>query len=137
MANVLARLGTRRSWGVHGEDGLDEITLSGRTLVFEICCEHIREFEISPLDFGTAVVYAVSLPRASTPSESESIIRNVFENERGRNIAESLVAINAAAGIYLPGATDSLQDAYAEEVESIRSGKASEKLHALARATSQ
>jgi anthranilate phosphoribosyltransferase len=137
MANVMARLGTKKSWVVHGEDGLDEITLTGRTFVCEICCDNVREFEVSPATFGVDVVDANSLPRVSTSAESANLIRAVLVNERGDDAAEYLVAVNAAAAIYLTSETDSLQGAFVAAIESIRRGSASNKLQALAEATNQ
>src|SRR5919106_781006 len=52
MASVLAALGTERAWVVHGEDGLDEITLAGKTHVAEARDGRVRTFEIGPADFG-------------------------------------------------------------------------------------
>src|SRR4030095_15994612 len=51
MASALAALGTERAWVVHGEDGLDEITLAGKTFVAEAADGEVRSFEISPEDF--------------------------------------------------------------------------------------
>jgi anthranilate phosphoribosyltransferase len=137
MANVLARLGTKKSWVVHGDDGLDEITLSGRTFVYEICRDNVREFEIDPRDLGLELVDVDSLPRASTSSESAELIRAVLENNNTNNAAETLVVINAAAAIFLAGAADSLKDAFAAATESIRSDSASKKLKALAAMTNK
>jgi anthranilate phosphoribosyltransferase len=137
LANVLARLGTKRSWVVHGEDGLDEITLSGRTLIYEICCDNVREFDLQPRDFGLEHVEHDLLPKAETSADSAAIIRNVLNNDRARNAAEHLVAINAAAAIYLSGMAGSPADAFAAAMESIRSGNAMRKLAALATATNQ
>src|ERR1051326_306039 len=52
LARTLALLGTERAWIVHGEDGLDEVTISGRTFVAEAAGRNVRSFEISPEDFG-------------------------------------------------------------------------------------
>ena len=54
LARVLAALGTEHAWVVHGEDGLDEITLAGKTHVAEARGGQVRMFEISPQDFGFA-----------------------------------------------------------------------------------
>src|SRR5882762_2418391 len=51
LAEVLAALGTERAWVVHGDDGLDEITLAGKTFVAEATHGTVRTFEIEPLDF--------------------------------------------------------------------------------------
>src|SRR4030095_9058294 len=52
MARTLALLGTTRARGVHGSDGLDEVTITGPTLVAEAVAGEVRTFEISPEDFG-------------------------------------------------------------------------------------
>jgi len=137
MANVLARLGTKRSWVVHGEDGLDEISLSGRTFVYEVCCDNVNEFELSPDDFGLNLIVPGTLPKAETSSVSAAMIRDVLNNDRAGDAAEQLVAVNAAAAIHLFGAAGSLTDDLAAAVESIRSGNALRKLTALLAATNQ
>src|SRR5829696_2486577 len=55
LAHVLVGLGTERAWVVHGEDGLDEITLAGKTYVAEAQGGEVKTFEISPHDFGFEV----------------------------------------------------------------------------------
>lgn len=135
MAEVLARIGTRKSWVVHGEDGLDEITLVGRTFVYEVCCENVRSFEIKPADFGIPV--SDSIPRISNAAESASVIRQILGNERRENAAESLVLINAAAGIYVTGAAASFGEACESAKQSIRNGSALGKLRSLGAATNQ
>ena len=52
LAHVLSELGTEHAWVVHGEDGLDEITLSGKTHVAEAQHGQVKTFEIGPGDFG-------------------------------------------------------------------------------------
>src|SRR4051794_32603493 len=52
LAQVLSELGTEHAWVVHGEDGLDEITLTGKTHVAEARDGHVKTFEIGPGDFG-------------------------------------------------------------------------------------
>ncbi len=52
LARTLAMLGTKKSWVVHGCDGLDEITLAGKTMVAEASNGGVRTFEIGPEDFG-------------------------------------------------------------------------------------
>src|SRR5256885_3732719 len=51
LARTLVALGTERAWVVHGRDGLDEVTVSDRTLVAEACAADVRTFEIAPADF--------------------------------------------------------------------------------------
>jgi len=136
-ANVLAKLGTRRSWIVHGEDGLDEITLRGRTYVAETDeSGSVREFELSPGDFGMANGNA-ELPRASTAAESTEIIRSVLANRMRDEPAEKIVLLNAAATLHLAGVGVTLTDSLTAARESLRSGRAAAKLDQLASATNE
>lgn len=135
-AHVLARLGTKRSWVVHGEEGLDEITLGGRTFVYEVCCENVRPFELSVKDFGIDID-ASEMPRPQTPDESARIIRDVLDNKCAGQPAERLVLVNAAAAIVVAGAADSVDIAYEVAQQSIRNGSATSKLKELAEATNK
>jgi len=137
MANVLARFGTKRSWIVNGENGLDEISLSGRTFVYEVCCEKIKRIELFPADFGLPETPTDGVPRTTTSTESAVIIREILNNKNSRGSAKDLVLLNAASAIFVAGGAGSLEDAVVKADESIRSGKASAKLHSLASATNQ
>lgn len=136
MANALARLGTKRSWVVHGEDGLDEISLSAKTFVVEIDDTHVRQFEISPRDFGVELENVEGF-QAETSEQSAEIIRRVLEPDRDENTARSLVGINAAAAIYIAGHGNSVFEAYEFAVDGIRGGHALQKLNSLAAMSKQ
>ena len=132
---ALSRLGTTRSWIVHGKDGLDEITLDGATEVTEVTDHGVESFEISPSDFGVAESGTDEL-RAETPGKSAELVRRVLSGlERGA--ARDLVAINAAAALYLSGKAASLKDGRDLAEESIDSGAADTKLKALAGETGE
>jgi len=130
-ANVLVRLGSKRSWVVHGETGLDEIELKGMTQVAEINQGKIDRFEISAADFG---VYSLGkdLPSDCTREESAGLIRDILENRLKDRDPERLVLINASAALFVAGRSSNLEDAYSEAKESIRSGAAIEKLNVMA-----
>ena len=130
-ANVLARLGTSKSWIVHGENGLDEIALIGKTFVAEIIGSEVRQFEIDAEDFGIDNI-GDDLPTGCSAQESAEIIRQILVNENAESDAEKLVLINAAAAIYIAGHAASLSEACEKARNSIRSGAANEKLTALA-----
>jgi anthranilate phosphoribosyltransferase len=132
-ANVLMRLGSRRSWVVHGENGLDEIALNGTTQVAEVNQGKVERFEISAADFG---VYTLGrdLPENCTVTESAAVIREVLENKLKDRDPESLVLINAAAALYVAEKAATLEDAYENARDSIRGGAALEKLNAMAAA---
>ena len=132
MAEALARLGTKRSWIVHGEDGLDEISLSGRTLVAEIDRGSIRSFEIAARDLGLGVDEPSGL-RSRDSAHSGEMIRGVLLGRPHSQSAEDLVLVNAAAAIHIAGAAASLEIAVSKARESL-AGAAHKKLEELAAA---
>ncbi len=130
-ANVLSRLGAKRSWIVHGNNGLDEIALNGKTQVIEIGDGSPRSFQISAADFGVSSTTG-TLPAKCSAEESSAIILAVLRNELMGDDAETLVLMNAAAAILVAGEATDLIDAFRSARESVRSGAALEKLIALA-----
>lgn len=133
IARTLAALGTEFAWVVHGLDGLDEITVSGATLVAEARGGRIKTLEITPESFGLARE-TTDGARASDAQESAEVIRAVLEGRR-RDAARSLVIANSAAALYVGGAADDLKDAAQIACKSLDEGAALSKLEALARAT--
>jgi len=134
-ARVLARLGTEKSWIVHGSDGLDEITLNGTTFVAEIADGKVKTFEISSADFGLENA-AFNFSKCS-PSESAKIILDVLNNNQTDENARDTVLMNAAAAIYIAGKTNDLRNAFSVAVESLESGKALAKLESLKEKTKE
>ena len=133
LARTLAALGTERAWVVHGRDGLDEITISDKTLVAEAKDGEVNTFEIAPADFGITRANLEEL-RGGDAEMNASIIRSVLAGER-RDAARSLVIANAAGALYVGGAAASLADAAVLAAESIDDGHALDKLRQLAEAT--
>lgn len=133
MAGALARLGTKRSWVVHGDDGLDEISLSGPTFIAEIENDAVRAFEIRPRDFGLEQK-SLNGFHASSPSESARIVRDVLDQKHEKNAPQDVVLINAAAAIYLAGHSKDMLEAFDAANTSLRGGRALNKLKELATA---
>lgn len=133
LANVLVMLGTEHAWVVHGEDGLDEITLAGKTFVAEARDNTVRTFQIAPPDFGLMVV-ALDHLRGGDAEANAEIIRNVLAGKR-RDEARALIVINAAAALLVGGKAETLQDAAKLAEESIDTGAALNKLEQLIKAT--
>jgi len=128
MASVLYRLGFDRAMVVHGEDGLDELTLSGKSLVCELRNERLDTYEIAPEDYG--------MPRASredlmggTTEENAQMLREVLSGGTGPR--RDVVLLNAGAALYVAGRADSVQDGLALAARTIDSGRALAKLHEL------
>src|SRR5688572_2231325 len=129
LARVLAALGTERAWVVHGEDGLDEITLAGKTHVAEARGGEVRTLEISPQDFGFEAA-ALDHLRGGDTEANAAIVRAVLAGERNDE-ARRLVIMTAAAALMLGGVVESLRDGATRAAEAIDSGKAMEKLERL------
>lgn len=133
MAGALARLGTRKSWIVHGEGGIDEISLNGRTKVAEVLGGSVMRFEIEAADFNLSPIPrdgAASL----APAESAAMIRGILGNRMNGSWAEGTVLINAIAAIYLAGNARHVGDALGPASDSIRNGHGLRKLDRLAEA---
>lgn len=133
LAEALAALGTERAWVVHGEDGLDEVTLDGKTLVTEASDGSTRSFTIQPEDFGLSRTSLTRL-RGGDARDNARIIREVLSGER-KDEARSIVIVNAAAALFVGGVGEDLRGAAMVAAESIDSGAAQEKLEELIRAT--
>jgi anthranilate phosphoribosyltransferase len=135
IANALARLGTTKSWVVHGEDGSDEISISGPTYVAEIVENDISEFEFAPADLGLQAA-PLDEYRIASPEQSAALIRSVLASELAGTAAENVVVINAVAASYLSSG-GSFAGHLEQAVASIRGGQAAAKLEALAQAVSK
>lgn len=135
MAQALSLLHTQRAWIVHGKDGLDELTLTGETLVTEVSGSKIRTFKIAPEDFRLKRGRIEHL-KAETPDESAKIIGEVLAGKR-RDEARSLVVLNAAAALLVGGVADSPTYAARLAEQSIDSGQAQNKLDRLIQTTNK
>jgi anthranilate phosphoribosyltransferase len=133
LANALAALGTERAWVVHGEDGLDEITLAGRTLVAEVRQGRVKSFTISPEDFGLEQCRLERLGDGDAEVNA-GIIRDVLSNAR-TDEARQLVLANAAAALFVGGLASDLIQATQFAEKSIDTGAAQKKLEQLIEAT--
>jgi anthranilate phosphoribosyltransferase len=133
LARVLAELGTEHSWVVHGSDGLDEITITGKTFVAEARNDQVTTFEIGPEEFGLSQGSLEHL-RGGDAAENAKIIRQVFSRTRDDE-ARSLVIMTAAAALMLGGKSSTLEAAARLAADAIDSGAATAKLELLIKAT--
>lgn len=129
IASAIARLGTTRSFVVHGADGQDEVSLDGYTDVIEVDGTDKTTHRWTPADFGLlpAGVEALS---AADPTESAAMIRRIFEGEPGPK--RDVVVAGTAAALLLVGECETLAAAATHAAAAIDSGKAHEKLAQLA-----
>ena len=138
VASVLALLGAKQAWVVHGADGLDEVTITGETFVAACSASAgVKTFTISPEDFG---LQPRSIDRRREgPIENARVTRAILGGEKNGDfaVARDLVVINAAAALYLAEVAKDFQNATALARESIESGQAASKLEALIRETNR
>ncbi len=133
-AKALARLGTTKSWVVHGSDGLDEISLGGPTLVAEVEDGAVSTFEISPEDLGFKP-RGLEEFRVTSADASAELIRGVLEGTQRGTAAEDIILLNAAAAFFLSGRAEDLIEGYLFGADSIKNARAMNKLNLLAAAT--
>jgi anthranilate phosphoribosyltransferase len=128
VAQALSMLGLRRALVVHGSDGLDEITVSGPTVVSEVRNGMVRSYEVTPEQFGIARA-PLSAIDGGDAQENASIIRAVLRGERSPK--RDVVVLNAAAGLVAAGVANDIAEAMAAATRSLDSGSAQEKLQSL------
>ncbi|MBI4754275.1 MAG: anthranilate phosphoribosyltransferase [Betaproteobacteria bacterium] len=129
---VLARLGSTCAMTVFGREGLDEISISGQTLVGELKDGRITEYEIHPEQFNMPVHDPRTL-QVGTVEESRAMLLGALESRIGA--ARDIVALNAGAGLYVAGAADTLAEGVERALEIIASGAARAKVDEYVAAT--
>jgi anthranilate phosphoribosyltransferase len=129
MAQALAQLGLYRGFVVHGSDGLDEITTTGPTLVLEIASGAVREYTVTPDDFGLPAASAEDL-RGGDAETNDRIAREILAGVRGPR--RDIVLANAAAALVAAGKARDFREGVALAADSIDSGAARRKLEELA-----
>jgi anthranilate phosphoribosyltransferase len=129
QVRVLQRLGSERALTVFGREGLDEISISGETLVGELKNGRVEEYAIHPEQFNLAV-HDPRVLRVANVEESKAVLLNALDNQGGA--ARDIVALNAGASIYVAGLAESLTDGVDKAFETIASGAARAKLEEFA-----
>jgi anthranilate phosphoribosyltransferase len=129
LAGALAALGLPRGFVVHGSDGLDEITTTGPTLVFEIRSGHVERRTLEPADFAVPVATGEQLKGGGKERNLE-IAMAVLNGERGA--PRDIVLANAAAALVAAGRVETFLEGAAIAALSIDSGAARRKVELLA-----
>jgi anthranilate phosphoribosyltransferase len=124
LAQVLARRGTRARL-FRARDGLDELTTTGPSSVFDVAHGQVREFELDPAGLGLEPATLDDL-RGGDPRASAEIARAVLLGERGPR--RDVVLLNAAAALEVAGSAGSLDEAMGIAAASIDSGAATDTL---------
>ena len=126
MAQALGMLGSRRALIVHGEDGMDEITIAGATRIWELSGGAVSEYAVTPESLGLqrAPLDAIRAPDAT---QSADMLRAALDGKPGA--ARDITLLNAAAALLAANNAPSLQDGIAAAAQSIDDGSAQQRLN--------
>lgn len=128
LAQVLANLGTKRSFVIHGCGGLDEISLAGEALVYEIRGQQVSQQTLDPMDYGLSRAPISSLAGGDA-STNARIIKNILSGAPGPK--RDVVVINAALGLVAGGLAPDISQGVRLAQDVIDSGSAMKKLKQL------
>jgi len=128
LVNVLKKLGSKHVLVVHGEDGVDEMSITGKTVVSELKDGRIENYTVTPEDFGLKRWDFADIV-GGNPHINHQITRAVLEGQGGAS--RDMVLLNAGSVIYLSGEADSISEGIGMAADSIDSGKAWEKVEHL------
>jgi anthranilate phosphoribosyltransferase len=130
MAEVLAQLGARRAFVVHGAHGIDELSPAGPNLVSEVVEGEVRDREIDPVELGVPRCDPAEL-RGGSPEDNARTIREIFGGANGG--ARDAILLNAAGAIAAAGRAEDLREGLELARAAVESGAAGERLEELAR----
>jgi anthranilate phosphoribosyltransferase len=133
VAEALRDLGAERALVVHGTDGMDEITTSAETVVAEVSDGEIKEYEVSPEDFGL-VRHAPDGLLGGDAHLNARILRDVLSGKE-TGAARDVTLLNAGAAIFVSGASETIEDGVRQAERSIATGAAEKALEDFVKAT--
>jgi len=128
MAEVLSKLGSEHVMVVHGEDGMDEISISSRTTVTELKNKTITTYSIQPSDFGLDVA-DLKMIQVENAEASKAMMLDVLNGSQGPH--RNITILNAGAAIYISGISSTLKEGIEKAASVIDQGLALKKLEAL------
>ena len=129
LAKALQQLGSAHALVLHGEDGLDEISIAAPTFGYELKGGQVTPITIEPGEYGYGFSSLDGL-QVNTAEESAGLICSALDGstDEASHKAHAIIAINAGAGIYVSGRADSLAAGIARAEEVLSSGAAAMKL---------
>jgi anthranilate phosphoribosyltransferase len=134
LAGVLHKLGCRHGYVVCGSDGMDEITLTGETVVAEVTRSGVTMSSITPEQFGLSRCSMDDL-RGGDAVENAVIVRSVLSGEKGPR--RDIVLLNAAYALLAAGKIASVNEGIVMAAETIDSGRALAQVEKLAEMTNR
>ena len=130
FSTVAKNLNMEHVMVVHGDDGLDEISISGPTQISEYKNYKIEEYTISPQEFGIATSPFEEIS-AQSSEQSLRMVQEAFSGEQ--SAVQDMIALNAGAGLYIARKVDSISDGVELAFTLMNNGKAADKLAAYVR----
>ena len=128
LAQVLYNLGSKHVLVVHGADGLDEVTTTDKTFVSEVNNGTLRDYEISPEEFGLARAKAEDLAGGSI-QENVKILQDILDGKKGKT--RDIVLLNSGCAIYAADRAKTIAEGIKLAEKSIDSKEALRKLELL------
>ena len=128
MAEVLSKLGSEHVMVVHGEDGMDEISISSPTTVTELKNKTITTYTIQPSDFGLDIADLKTI-QVENAEASKAMMLDVLNGSQGPH--RNITILNAGAAIYISGISSTLKEGIEKAASVIDQGLALKKLEAL------
>ncbi len=125
VAETLKSLNIKRAMVVHGS-GLDEIAIHGKTQVAEVIEGEIKEYELTPADFGVEDAALIDI-KGGTPEENKTICLEMLSG-KGKSAHLNAVAINVSALLVMAGLADNLTQGAKMALEAMQSGQAQKTL---------
>ncbi len=129
MTHSLKKMGIKRALVVYGMEGLDEISVSGKTLISDLKNNRVSKYTITPGDFGLKQ-YSFQDLRGGSPQKNANILLGILSGSQ-KGAKRAAAVLNGAAAIIAGGKTDNFPQAVSMASYSIDSGKAMEKLEQL------
>ena len=134
LGKVLMHLGSQHCFVVHGMDGLDEVTLTDRTLISEAKGGVLSNYVVTPEEFGLNRVASKELAGGSS-QENAAMTKDVLQGRKGAT--RDIVCLNAAPALVAGRKAKTLQEGFRLAGRTIDSGAAAEKLSQLVAFTSK
>lgn len=126
MAEALRSLGVQQAMIVHGQDGLDELSVTDGTDTVELCNGEIRKVSITPEQFGMKRGKPADL-LGGDAKENAEIIRKILSG-RDQSSRRDIVALNAGAALYIAGQAKDMASGVQQAEQILDQGVALEKL---------
>ena len=132
LAQVLGNLGCEKAWVMHGSDGLDELTTTGKSYVAELKDGQVPSFEVSPEDAGLPLAKAEDLKGGDAATNAKAIF-DLLDGKTGAY--RDIVLYNAAAALVVADKASDLKNGVAQAAQAIDSGAAKQTLEKLCKIT--